>query len=34
MTERALTILQHNLSNYELKECDILIDPFLKGMVF
>lgn len=31
MTERALTILQHNLSNYELKECDILIDPFFEG---
>lgn len=31
MTQRALTILQHNLSNYETEDCDILIDPYFEG---
>jgi len=30
MAERSITILQHNLSNYELKKCDILIDPYFE----
>jgi len=28
MAERSITIMQHNLSEYELKECNILIDPY------
>lgn len=31
MTQKALTILQHNLSSYETEDCDILIDPYFEG---
>jgi len=30
MAERSVSILQHNLSNWELKDADILIDPYFE----
>ncbi|MDD4358228.1 MAG: patatin-like phospholipase family protein [Candidatus Pacebacteria bacterium] len=30
MTERSFAIMQHRLSEYELKECDVLIDPYFE----
>ncbi|MDD4661682.1 MAG: patatin-like phospholipase family protein [Candidatus Pacebacteria bacterium] len=30
MAERSVAILQHNLSNWELKNCDVLIDPYFE----
>ena len=30
MNARAMTIMQHNLSEHEISDCDILIDPYLE----